>query len=114
MNNKQEAIFSGNIISAYYFDQDYTTIEILYKIKDEIHNYIVEADPDNADYQALVAEGWDTDKLAKDTEQYKIQQSKEFNDAVQSTVDTMLEQTKLSIKTEMFDSAHKDLSLIHI
>ena len=110
MSNKQKAIFSGNIISAYYFDQDYTTIEILYKIKDEIHNYIVEADPDNADYQALVAEGWDTDKLAKDTEQYKIQQSKEFNDAVQSTVDTMLEQTKLSIKTEMFDSAHKDIS----
>ena len=36
MSNKQKAIFSGNIISAYYFDQDYTTIEILYKIKDGV------------------------------------------------------------------------------
>ena len=35
------------------------------------HNYIVEVNPDNVDYQALLAEGWDTDKLAKSTEQYK-------------------------------------------
>ena len=98
MNNKQEAIFSGNIISAYYFDQDYTTIEILYKIKDEIHNYIVEADPDNADYQALVADGWDTDKLAKGTEQYKREQSLEFNNSIQNAVDAILEQTKMSAK----------------
>ena len=97
MSNKQKAIFSGNIISAYYFDQDYTTIEILYKIKDETHNYVVEANPDNEDYQALVAEGWDTDKLAKDTEQYKKDQSTQFNNAVQDSIDALLVTSKLSV-----------------
>jgi hypothetical protein len=100
MSNKQKAIFSGNIISAYYFDQDYTTIEILYKIKDETHNYVVEANPDNEDYQALVAEGWDADKLAKGTEQYKREQSLEFNNTIQASVDAILEQTKMSITPE--------------
>ena len=94
---KPEAIFSNSIISAYYFNEDYATIEVLYKINDEIHNYIVEVNPDNIDYQALLAEGWDTDKLAKSTEQYKREQSLEFNTAIQTSVDAILEQSKMSI-----------------
>ena len=97
MKKKPEAIFSNSIISAYYFDEDYATIEVLYEINDEIHNYIVEVNPDNIDYQALLAEGWDTDKLAKSTEQYKREQSLEFNTAIQTSVDTILEQSKMSI-----------------
>ena len=97
MKKKPEAIFSNSIISAYYFDEDYATIEVLYKINDEIHNYIVEVNPDNIDYQALLAEGWDTDKLAKSTEQYKREQSFEFNNAIQTSVDAILEQSKMSI-----------------
>jgi hypothetical protein len=114
MSNKQKAIFSGNIISAYYFDQDYTTIEILYKIKDEIHNYIVEADPDNADYKALLAEGWDVNKLAKSTEQYKKEQSFEFNNAIQTSVDTILQQSKLAIKQEWLDEQAKNPDVLDI
>jgi hypothetical protein len=98
MKKKPEAIFSNSIISAYYFDEDYATIEVLYEINDEIHNYIVEVNPDNVDYQALLAEGWNTDKLAKSTEQYKREQSLEFNNAIQASVDAILEQTKMSIK----------------
>lgn len=97
MKKKPEAIFSNSIISAYYFDEDYATIEVLYEINDEIHNYIVEVNPDNVDYQALLAEGWDTDKLAKSTEQYKREQSLEFNTAIQTSVDAILEQSKMSI-----------------
>lgn len=97
MKKKPEAIFSNSIISAYYFDEDYATIEVLYEINDEIHNYIVEVNPDNIDYQALLAEGWDTDKLAKSTEQYKREQSFEFNNAIQTSVDAILEQSKMSI-----------------
>ena len=112
MKKKPEAIFSNSIISAYYFDEDYATIEVLYEISDEIHNYIVEVNPDNVDYQALLAEGWDTDKLAKSTEQYKREQSFEFNNAIQTSVDTILEQSKMSvdsvkgsidISSDMFD-----------
>ena len=97
MKKKPEAIFSNSIISAYYFDEDYATIEVLYKINDEIHNYIVEVNPDNIDYQALLAEGWDTDKLAKSTEQYKKDQSANFNNAIQASVDIILEQSKMSV-----------------
>lgn len=112
MKKKPKSIFSGNIISAYYFDQDYTTIEVLYEINDEIHNYIVEVDPSNIDYQALLGEGWDTDKLAKSTEQYKKDQSANFNNAIQASVDIILEQSKMSvdsvkgsidISSDMFD-----------
>jgi hypothetical protein len=110
MKKKPEAIFSNSIISAYYFDEDYATIEVLYEINDEIHNYIVEVNPDNIDYQALLAEGWDTDKLAKSTEQYKREQSLEFNTAIQTSVDAILEQSKLAIKSEMFDNGARDIS----
>jgi hypothetical protein len=98
MKNELKAIFSNNIINAYYFNEDYNTIEILYKIKDETHNYIVEADPNSPDYKALVAEGWDIEKLAESTEQYKREQSFEFNNSIQASVDAILEQTKMSIK----------------
>ena len=97
MKNELKAIFSDNIITAYYFNEDYTTIEVLYNIKDKIHSYILEADPNNPDYKALVAEGWDVDKLAKDTEQYKKEQSTDFNNAIQTSVDIILKQTKMSI-----------------
>ena len=97
MKNELKAIFSDNIITAYYFNEDYTSIEVLYNIKDKIHSYILEADPNNPDYKALVAEGWDVDKLAKDTEQYKKEQSTDFNNAIQTSVDIILKQTKMSI-----------------
>ena len=114
MKNELKAIFSNNIITAYYFNQDYTTIEILYKIKDEIHNYIIEADPDNPDYKALVAEGWDVDKLAKSTEQYKREQSADFNTAIQNSVNTILEQSKNTIKQEWLDEQAKKPDVLDI
>jgi len=114
MKKKPEAIFSNSIISAYYFDEDYATIEVLYEISDEIHNYIVEVNPDNVDYQALLAEGWDTDKLAKSTEQYKREQSFEFNNAIQTSVDTILEQSKNSIKQEWLDEQAKNPDVLDI
>jgi len=67
MSNKQEAVFSKSIISAYYFNDAYDTIEILYKLGDNIHSYVVEADPKQADYKDLVAEGWDTDRIMEET-----------------------------------------------
>ena len=110
MKGKPKSIFSGSIISAYYFDTDYATIEVLYDINDEIHNYILEADPDNPDYKALLAEGWDNEKLAKATEQYKREQSFEFNNAIQASVDTILQQSKLAILEESRVILHKELS----
>ena len=91
------AIFSKNIITAHFINEDYTIIEILYKVKDDVHSHVVETDPTQLDYKALLDEGWDADKLAKGTEQYKREQSLEFNNTIQASVDAILEQTKMSI-----------------
>ena len=92
------AIFSKNIITAHFINEDYTIIEILYKVKDDVHSHVVETDPTQLDYKALLDEGWDADKLAKGTEQYKREQSLEFNNTIQTAVDAILEQTKMSVK----------------
>ena len=92
------AIFSKNIITAHFINEDYTIIEILYKVKDDVHSHVVETDPTQLDYKALLDEGWDADKLAKGTEQYKREQSLEFNNTIQTAVDAILEQTKISVK----------------
>jgi|TARA_B110000858_G_scaffold193984_1_gene247563 hypothetical protein len=102
------AIFSKNIITAHFINEDYTIIEILYKVKDDVHSHVVETDPTQLDYKALVAEGWDVDKLAKSTEQYKRDQSFEFNNAIQASVDTILEQSKIAIKQEFLDEQAKN------
>jgi len=111
------AIFSKNIITAHFINEDYTIIEILYKVKDDVHSHVVETDPTQLDYKALLDEGWDADKLAKGTEQYKREQSLEFNNTIQTAVDAILEQTKMSgapaegtrdISVDIFDMMLED------
>lgn len=89
------AEFSGKVIDAYFFDDEYTTIEVIYKHENgEMVSYILEADPSHPDMQDLVDEGWDTEKLAAATVEYKIQQSTAFNEAISKTVDIVLQESK--------------------
>jgi hypothetical protein len=108
------AIFSKNIITAHFINEDYTIIEILYKVKDDVHSHVVETDPTQLDYKALLDEGWDTDKLAESTEQYKREQSFEFNNAIQASVDAILEQSKVAIKQEWLDEQAKNPDVLDI
>ena len=49
------AEFSGAVQTAYYVNEEYSLIEVVYKNpNDELIKYMIEAD-DNADYKALVA-----------------------------------------------------------
>jgi hypothetical protein len=65
------AEFSGAVKTAYYVNEDYSLIEVVYTnpIGEEV-NYMVEAD-DNADYRALVEEGYDLETLIERTSEYK-------------------------------------------
>ena len=65
------AEFSGSIDTAYYVNEDYSLIEVVYTNPNgEKINYMVEAD-DNADYRALVEEGYDLETLLDRTSEYK-------------------------------------------
>lgn len=87
------AEFSGKIIDAYYFDEDYTTIEVIYKNEnDENISYVLEADPNHPDYQDLEADGWDVMKLAEATAEYKRQQANAYSESINIQVQERLQE----------------------
>ena len=67
-----------NIVTAHYVDEEYTNIEVLYSIGEEIHVYVLPADPEDNDYKALVKAGWDANTLAEHTTRYKREQRRGF------------------------------------
>lgn len=87
------AEFSGKIIDAYYFNEDYTEIEVIFKNEDgKFHSYIIEANPHHSDMIALEAEGWTVQKLALATAEYKRQQSKAFSSSINVLVQERLKE----------------------
>ena len=77
------AIFSEKIIEAHYIDLEYSLIEIIYEGEDgKLYSHALKVDPDNKDYQDLLADGWDLDKLVDDTAEYKRRTSAYFNTEV--------------------------------
>jgi len=65
------AEFSGKIDTAYYVNEEHTLIEVVYTNEEDMQiNYMIEAE-DNADYRALVSEGYDEETLLDRTSEYK-------------------------------------------
>tara|TARA_R110001592_G_scaffold188092_1_gene433071 strand:- start:246 stop:845 length:600 start_codon:yes stop_codon:yes gene_type:complete len=65
------AEFSGSIDTAYYVNEEYTLIEVVYTNPNgEKINYMVEVG-DNADHKALIEEGYDLETLLERTSEYK-------------------------------------------
>ena len=90
-----------NVITAYYYNDDYSDIEVLYSIGDKIHSAVIEADPNQSDYKDLAAAGYDTDKLAEGTEKYKREQSASFNNLIQDQVNFLLEEAQGELKIQL-------------
>lgn len=87
------AEFSGKIVDAYYFDEDYTTIEVIYKNQNDEHiSYVLEADPEHPDMQDLEADGWTADKLAEATAEYKRQQANAYSESINIQVQERLQE----------------------
>lgn len=60
------AIFSGNIIEAYYANEDNNTVEVIYKQGEQAINHFLKVDYKDQDFKDLIAE-YDTDKIAGST-----------------------------------------------
>lgn len=73
------AEFSGRIISAEYMNTDYSLIKVRYNDNGKNAIYHLEVDPNNADFQALEADGWDTEKIIDATAESKRVQSNAWN-----------------------------------
>jgi len=86
------AEFSGSINTAYYINEDYSLIEVVYTNPNgEKINYMVEVG-DNLDYQALVEEGYDLEKLLDGTSEYKRVHAKQFGEMVNAEAQALAEE----------------------
>ena len=75
------AIFSGNIIEAYYANSDNDTIEVIYKQGEQAINHFLKVDYNDQDFKDLIAE-YDTDKIAASTIARNRQYAKQLSDMV--------------------------------
>ena len=75
------AIFSGNIIEAYYANSDNDTIEVIYKQGEKAINHFLKVDYNNQDFKDLIEE-FDTDKIAASTIARNRQYAKQLSDMV--------------------------------
>ena len=84
------AIFSGNIIEAYYANSDNDTVEVIYKQGEQAINHFLKVDYNDQDFKDLIAE-YDTDKIAGSTiarnRNYARQLSELVNAGIQSRTD---------------------------
>lgn len=86
------AEFSGAVDAAYYMDENYSLIEVVYtNPNNEKVNYMVEVG-DNADYNALVSEGWDPEKLVETTSEFKRESAREFGELVNAQAQALAEE----------------------
>ena len=88
------AEFSGKIVSAFYADEEYADIKIRYEEDDKLFVYMVPNDPDNEEYQELVDEGWDHERLVDETAERLKAESRAYNirlnDAAKALAQEML------------------------
>ena len=75
------AIFSGNIIEAYYANSDNDTIEVIYKQGEKAINHFLRVDYKDQDFKDLIEE-YDTDKIAASTIARNRQYAKQLSDMV--------------------------------
>lgn len=73
------AEFSGNIIDVYYFNQECTIINVEWRDEEQrIRKFFVNVDPNDTNYQDLVAEGWDPDAIWGATKTFRYRARKAF------------------------------------
>lgn len=84
------AEFSGKIVSAYYADQDHSVIKVLYEENDLLTPWHLPVDESNPEYQELLAEGWDEERLLDETAERLKAESRAFNIEVNNAARAML------------------------
>ena len=87
------SLFSGKIIEAHYIDHEYSIVEVMYTGDDgNVYSHALRADPNNQEWKDLIADGWDQDKLAEGTAEYKRSSAADFNTQVNSLAKELVQQ----------------------
>jgi hypothetical protein len=73
------AEFSGKVVDAQFIDNEHSIIKVLYDQDGSLHVYNLDVNPDHPDYKELMSEGWDLEKIAESTAEYKKAESAAFN-----------------------------------
>ena len=74
------AIFSDKIVDVVYANPEYTLIKIRYEDPEgNLCPHVIDVDPNHPDFQALEAEGWDSEKINESTAEWKRAQSQAWN-----------------------------------
>ena len=84
------AEFSGKIVSAFYADEGFTAIKVLYEDNEVLTPWIVTVDETNPDYQALLEEGWDNERLIDETAERRRAESQAYNMEINAAAREML------------------------
>jgi hypothetical protein len=100
------AEFSGKVVSAEFIDAEYTLIKVRYEENGVLNVYQLFANPDHPDYQALLEEGWDADKIVEETAASKRAQSAAWNTEVNNAAKILLKE-KFGYDQEGEDSENK-------
>ena len=97
------AIFSGNIIEAYYANENNDTVEVIYKQGEQAINHFLKVDYKDQDFKDLIAE-YDTDKIAGSTIARNRQYAKQLSDMVDQGIKSKTDvKQKVSVE-EYIDS----------
>ena len=101
------AEFSGKIVSAFYADEEYADVKIRYEENDKLFVYMVPNDPDNEEYQELVAEGWDHERLIDETAERLKAESKAYNTRINQEAQILIQEkmSELDKKIKNVDRA---------
>ena len=97
------AIFSGNIIEAYYANEKNDTVEVIYKQGEKAINHYLKVDYKNQDFKDLIEE-YDTDKIAASTIARNRNYAKQLSDMVDQGIKAKTDvKQKISVE-EYIDS----------
>lgn len=87
------AIFDGLVSRAYYINEKFDTIRVEYDDGGEaLRGYVLPVDENNSDYQDLLKQGWDKEKLAEDTAEVRRSSSRQFAEIVNAQVAIQVEE----------------------
>lgn len=95
------AEFSGKVLSAVFVNNEHDLIKVRYEDGDNISIFNVEVADTNHDYQDLLKEGWDLERITDETAESKKAESHAFNLMVNEAAQKILEETRATRKQEI-------------
>ena len=97
------AEFSGKIVSAFYANEEHDIIKVRWDDNGTLNVYHLDVNPDTPDFQALVEEGWDLEKIAEETVEELRSQSYAFNTRVNQEAQALIQEKMADLDKKIKD-----------